>query len=52
VPGQARDPVELDRLVGCGGEHVAHHAAGLGWVETHRRELVVTDLDALRTYAR
>jgi hypothetical protein len=23
---------------------------GLGWVETHRRELVVTDLDALRTY--
>jgi CRP/FNR family cyclic AMP-dependent transcriptional regulator len=24
---------------------------GLGWVETRRRELVVTDLDALRTYA-
>jgi CRP-like cAMP-binding protein len=24
---------------------------GLGWVETHRRELVVTDMDALRTYA-
>lgn len=24
---------------------------GLAWVETHRRELVVTDIDALRTYA-
>ena len=24
---------------------------GLGWVETHRRELVVTDPEALRTYA-
>jgi CRP-like cAMP-binding protein len=24
---------------------------GLGWVETRRRELVVTDMDALRTYA-
>jgi CRP-like cAMP-binding protein len=24
---------------------------GLGWIETHRRELVVRDLDALRTYA-
>jgi hypothetical protein len=24
---------------------------GLGWVTTQRRELVVTDIEALRTYA-
>jgi hypothetical protein len=24
---------------------------GLGWVETRRRELVVTDVETLRTYA-
>jgi CRP/FNR family transcriptional regulator, cyclic AMP receptor protein len=50
-------PLTQDELAGWAGasreavSKALNTLRGLGWVETRRRELVVTDLDALSTYA-